>query len=253
MSARMGRIRQGWKSQDKIDSELPSPGDAQKMQLYVKRKLLSSGEVKEVVDFERQHKGSCGHTRRDAQGFRKMDSTWQTSYLHTNHLMQKYKPEIVDKLVAAAFEADLQQGWGLLNGDKDDFRIRVIELHSVGVDGALADEKHFDQGSLVTVDVMMCPATQFEGGQLSTLETDGQLAQHQFDLGDAVVFPSHKYHCVLPVEQGSRSVLVMEIWRGEERDCAHRCLQHIGSCNHSLAQNRMETFFLSAMPEVDPW
>lgn len=30
--------------------------------------------------------------------------------------------------------------------------------------------------------------------------------------GDAVVFPSHKYHCVQPVKEGTRQVMILELW-----------------------------------------
>ena len=35
--------------------------------------------------------------------------------------------------------------------------------------------------------------------------------------GDALVFLSHKAHCVQPVTHGLRQTLVMELWEGEER------------------------------------
>ncbi|CAD7928677.1 unnamed protein product [Amoebophrya sp. A25] len=41
--------------------------------------------------------------------------------------------------------------------------------------------------------------------------------------GDALLFVSHKYHCVQPVTRGTRRVLVLEFWRWPERRCGHRC------------------------------
>lgn len=46
------------------------------------------------------------------------------------------------------------------------------------------------------------------------MEVDGSLKQHQFELGDALVFVSHKYHCVGPVTAGRRRVLVTELFCG---------------------------------------
>lgn len=53
-------------------------------------------------------------------------------------------------------------------------------------------------------------------------------------LRSALVFVSHKFHCVTPVTAGRRHVLVMELWEGEERECAHRCERHTGPCSHSV-------------------
>ena len=62
----------------------------------------------------------------------------------------------------------------------------------------------------------MSSAGDFAGGNFQTLEADGHLEPHQFELGDALVFVSHKYHCVAPVTAGRRRVLVTELFCGEE-------------------------------------
>ena len=41
-----------------------------------------------------------------------------------------------------------------------------------------------------------------------------------------------------PVESGRRRVLVVELWDGVERDCAHRCLNPAGSCSYTLDKAR---------------
>ena len=57
-----------------------------------------------------------------------------------------------------------------------------------------------------------------------------QMKEHVFERGDALVFVSHKYHCVAPVTHGERRVLVIELWEGEERSCPHRCTERTGVC-----------------------
>ena len=52
---------------------------------------------------------------------------------------------------------------------------------------------HYDQGSVLTVDIMLADTAEFEGGRLSTLEADGECKHHAFEQGDALVFVSHKY------------------------------------------------------------
>jgi len=39
---------------------------------------------------------------------------------------------------------------------------------------------------------------------------------HTFERGDGMVFVSHKYHSVSTLEQGTRHVLVLELWEGTE-------------------------------------
>ena len=202
---------------------------------------------------EEWHKPAIIMAYRDASGYRHVDSPWVTSYLSTDGLVQKHLPEVLDKLIDKAIEADKLQQWGLLSGDRSDIRVRVVELHRVQRGGALADPTHSDLGSLVTVDVMCSDSTEFEGGQFSTLEASGQLATHEFAKGDAMVFPSHKYHCVRPVTGGTRRVMVMELWRGETRKCAHRCLYHLGPCSFSVAQSRLEMMINVPLPTIDPW
>lgn len=71
--------------------------------------------------------------------------------------------------------------------------LRCAELHEGAVGGALGDPRHFDSGSVVTIDVMLArPGVDFEGGHFETLEPDGTMRRHVFERGDALVFPSYK-------------------------------------------------------------
>lgn len=133
----------------------------------------------------------------------------------------------------------MMQGWGLLSRCMPPGRLRCVELHTVGPGGALPQQKHFDHGSLVTVDILLSPTTAFTGGVLHTLEPNGTLLPQPFEKGEARVFVSHKYHSVSPVTAGERQVLICEIWAGPERTCAHRCEQHTGDCPVTLGLSRV--------------
>ena len=75
------------------------------------------------------------------------------------------------------------------------------------------------------------PNVDFLGGELQTEEADGKgILEHRFEEGDVVAFVSHKFHSVKPVTNGTRNVLVIEFWRGEERRCKHRCTLFKGRC-----------------------
>ena len=88
------------------------------------------------------------------------------------------------------------------------------------------------------MDIMLAdPGVDFSGGELVTPESDGTLSTPEFKQGDAVLFVSHKYHNVQPVMAGKRHVLVVEIWEGPEKTCAHRCLT-AGECNYTLHRSQ---------------
>ena len=142
----------------------------------------------------------------------------------------------VRKLIGLMVRADSQAGWRLLADG--DYRTRCVEYHenvSTGggrVSTGAATAEHYDAGSLVTLDLMLSPASAFAGGAFGTLEADGTMRPQRFEQGDAICFVSHKYHTVAPVTQGTREVLVIEVWRGPERHCPHRCLKPSGVCDY---------------------
>lgn len=197
-----------------------------------------------------------------------------TTYLSTDRLLEKEHPELVQRLVTAAREADKEQCWGILHplpssssavkesggegGDREGapaeyLNVRVMELHEVDAGGALSNHEHFDGGSLVTLDVMMSrPGEDFEGGAFCT-PGENEICRHEFNQGDLVVFPSHKRHFVEPVRGGHRRVMVVELWRGKARGCAHRCLDHLGTCEYSANRSRADALLQASFPEVDPW
>lgn len=101
----------------------------------------------------------------------------------------------------------------------------MAEYHrQVAPSPGLPDPAHYDQDSLVTFDVLLNDPEDFDGGLFQTLEKDGKLQPHPVQArGDALLFVSHKYHCVTPVTRGERHVLVVEFWRHPKRTCGHRC------------------------------
>lgn len=155
---------------------------------------------------------------------------WVTTYLSTNDLLKSNEPKLYQRLSDLRFKVDPQ----LVGFDLASLNIRCTELHSYGPGGGLQDLRHFDDGSVITLDVML--DDDFTGGQFQTPENIGtdsyHLKDHKFQRGDALIFPSEKYHCVSPILTGCRKVLVMEFWKGLERHCDHRCLQFHGKCLH---------------------
>merc|ERR1712166_617092 len=187
-------------------------------------------EVAQLLAAHKRLEGRCGSaTRKHGQD----SSNWNTTFLQTDCLFASELPQLRKRILDTVAAVDSEQQWGLLSRSAVDtepaaYALRVVELHTVGPGGSLPERKHYDEGSLVTIDVMLSPSDDFDGGQLQTLETDGEMHDAVFSQGDATVFVSHKYHSVTPVTRGKRQVLVCEVWSGRESQCAHRCEQHCG-------------------------
>lgn len=165
--------------------------------------------------------------------------SWQTVFF--NHHLKELLPDFHSRLLKAARAADHAEHWAVLDTDREQLALRCAEYHTVSAAGGLPIEKHYDAGSLITMDLMLSHTNDFEGGVFSTLEADGTLQPHVFERGDLLVFLSHKYHCVSPVISGRRQVLVCELWEGLERRCPCRCNVPWGPCNCRL---KMDNFIV---------
>ena len=205
------------RSGDGPGANLPSTEIAQLTRVFRLRQLFSLSEIQQIqqlgdpLPFYRPHP----------------TSSRTTSYLSAGHRFGKALPHIRAKLLEAARCVD-QCRWRLLRGCA--VSPRCVEYHRLTAGRDVLYPTHHDHGSLVTVDVMLSSRQEYDGGQFQTLEPTGRMRSHPFEQGDALVFVSHKYHCVAPVERGERRVLIMEVWEGDERACPHRCNERSGHC-----------------------
>lgn len=187
---------------------------------------------------------------------------WTVAFLHTGGHFLKVLPDLAMRMEQLVRQTDATN-WRLMDHSGrtnpavetgSQLRLRCCEYHRMMEGGHLGDVHHHDEGSVITLDIMLSPSCSYEGGKLSTLErlesAAGQssealevLTQHQFEQGDALLFVSHKYHCVAPVTKGTRQVLVAEYWWGEQRECGHRCDQHWGQCEFTPGSEKMDMFF----------
>jgi len=240
---------------------LPDPATAWKLHPVHVQALLREAEIIEVLNL-----GSQVRTNGTATVYRSSEgqyygkecrflgvasSSWCTTYIHWDGEFQQKLPNVYSKLVHAALSVD-EDMWGIchnalatakthgLDEVERSIHVRTAEIHEVGPGGSLLQREHYDSGSCITIDVMLSePGVDFTGGlvEFPHVRQDrfpGESlppAHLPFKKGDAIVFPSHKYHCVHPVVHGLRRVLVLEIWLGEERRCPHRCHQHWGECH----------------------
>lgn len=157
------------------------------------------------------------------------ERTWFTIFI--NHKLKELLPALHARMLQAAKTAD-DENWHVLDDDRYELNIRCAEYHRVMPGGGIPMKKHHDFGSLLTMDLMLSDPVggDFRGGTFQTLEVDGELKSHSFERGDLLIFLSHKYHCVNPVSEGKRVVLVCELWEGLPRRCAKRCNEPWGAC-----------------------
>ena len=214
---------------------LPLSAEAQRTEVVRVRGLLSTKEIDALHTMHAKLKPRLGSTGRHSnnQAAAYCSGCWETSYLSTDGWFGRAMPELRQKLISTAREVDAQH-WQLLRTATAPVVPRCVEYHTVDAGGSLPFPTHYDTGSLVTIDVMCSDPSEFEGGKFGTLEADGTVRYYPFEKGDALCFVSHKYHHVQPVTAGRRHVLVMELWEGEERSCAHRCERHTGHCGHTV-------------------
>lgn len=235
---------------------LPPLDVAQRTRAVRRPRLLSEAEIEELLRaVECMRRDGAGRYARDASGVQQLGAApWETVYLHTDGGFGRHCAGLRQKLLDEARAVDREQGWGLLRDREAScgpIRFRTAEYHEVTVDGALPNPRHFDGGSLVTIDVMLeRPGVDFEGGAFTTEEEDGSVTEHTFERGDATFFVSHKYHSVQPVTAGRRAVLVCELWHGPERSCAHRCLQRTGECDYTAAAANAERLLKGETPDL---
>lgn len=222
---------------------LMTPKESQRTGVARIPKFLTPDEVMQLRSRIQDVRMRAGEVRRDDQG-RVGDAIgcWKTSYLHTDGIFHNEFPDIHSKIRRAIFDIDVAN-WGLLAKYKNaqELNFRTVEFHEYGQKGCLSAAEHYDAGSLITMDIMLASSGfDFTGGEFFTLEADGSESVPTFELGDALFFVSHKPHNVRPVIKGRRSVMVVEMWHGPERFCAHRCLDP-QSCSYSLSKSQLSS------------
>ena len=74
----------------------------------------------------------------------------------------------------------------------------------------MADPGHRDQGSLITLSVLLSDPSEYQGGVLTT--AGGR--RHELARGDGLCFVSEQRHNVSTIETGVRRSFVLEIWGG---------------------------------------
>lgn len=213
--------------------------DAQLTSVSKVKHLLSAIEISAILSFVEEARLPAYTSNAEEDVDINGSPIHTTTYLQTNNLFETKLPWLHRRLLKVVRRLNRINQWGFDIGVSSLISVRVAEYHEMRVGGSLRNVEHYDIGSLLTVDIMLQEAT--EGAVFQTLESTAQdqdrndsnpyIKSHHFEAGDALVFVSHKYHCVSPLLEGSRKVLVVEFWSGDKRTCGHRCDVAFGECS----------------------
>lgn len=200
--------------------------EANNTNVYRKVQFLTDSEIKElrdvVQDMDLNAYTSNPNDDIDAQGI----PVHTTEYVNTNNLFERSLPWLHARAFQLIKHVNKEENWGFdLTPGK--VNVRVAEYHEMEIGGTLSNVKHFDIGSLITLDIML--EEPIDGAYFQTMNND-VVTKQTFHRGDALVFVSHKYHHVTQLKQGSRKVFVVEYWTGAKRTCGHRCDKRAGKC-----------------------
>ena len=141
-------------SQALLDTALPCR-EAQAKPVQLLPALLCQAEIEEVIQLAEELSDAAVNTTYSdcAPGAHK------TTFLHLDGLFQSRIPHVYAKLRDACLESDLRGEWGLVRNTLKDWdgipRLRCVEYHKYTAGGSLMDKHHYDEGSLMTLDVML--------------------------------------------------------------------------------------------------
>ena len=200
---------------------------AQRTQCVRVRGLLSKEDIAAVHRAGKALAAQNSGATIDRSAWGQPNGTWLVTFLNTEGAFESMLPEIYERIRRAAIAAD-RDHWNLTSGIEH-VNYRVVEYHTMRstldgkpTKGGLRTQRHVDQGSLITIDILLSDLAEIDGGVLQTLEADGTLLSHEWEQGDALIFLSHKYHCVSELRAGTRHVLVSELWQGTENTAPSR-------------------------------
>ena len=130
-------------------------------------------------------------------------------YLHYDGFLQRECPALYAKLHAA-----MTQQSRVPSDPAVPLQLRCAEFHSYAEGGGLLAPGHRDEGSTLTLSVLLSEPDSFGGGEFVTWR-DALPVAHALRKGDAVLFHSCRAHNVAQVTRGLRQSLVIELWTGD--------------------------------------
>jgi hypothetical protein len=200
---------------------------AQRTQAVRVKGLLSQADIDGIHRLGQAIQCERADATIDRSAWGQPSGTWLVTFLNTAGAFESMLPELHSRIRDTALAVD-QAYWNVTEGILD-VNYRVVEYHTMHssldgqpTGGGLHTKRHCDQGSLITIDILLTDPSEIVGGVLQTLEVNEQLLNHTWERGDALIFLSHKYHCVSKLTRGTRQVLVSELWQGTENQAPSR-------------------------------
>lgn len=142
----------------------------------------------------------------------------RVGHLHRDGLLQLREGRLLEKVLAAVRGADAAR-WRLLVNRT--CSVRSAEYHSYGAGGSVSDPEHRDQGSLLTLTVLLSPPEECEAGGVlhvaRSADANQPLEPVALARGDGCLFASEKRHNVTRLA-GRRRSFVVELWEGPPND-----------------------------------
>ncbi|GMI38788.1 hypothetical protein TeGR_g11266 [Tetraparma gracilis] len=206
-------------------------GLAQASTAFTKRSLLTPSDIALVQSIQQEVVNSGEH-----------DNPQNVSHHNPNHKhctflhkpcgaslpanpLRALAPQVLGKLLRFAQASWASSTWssssgpissvsppGTPSGGVGNLSLRVAEHWHYDVGGHLDNDRHYDQGSVLTIVTAL--NEDFTGGVFRTFEPSGEHAEHPLAPGDSLCIVSHKFHNVTPVLSGFRESLVLELWEG---------------------------------------
>jgi len=122
-------------------------------------------------------------------------------------LMPILIPSLTDYIVSIAMEAAEAANW---RPHVSHLSIRCIETLTYNPGGWLSF--HTDTNSTYTLVLSFSNGTDYKGGEFMIRGHDDKLQNHTSPKFGGVLFDSNKYHAVSPIQEGQRTVFVVELW-----------------------------------------
>jgi len=151
-------------------------------------------------------------------------------YMHTNNWFTRTHPILWSRIRRGMEERHRRQGDGVaddtdtyindrsalddeswIESNRSKLNVRCIELHHYVEGGGLITPGHRDNGSDITMSVLLSDPAAVSGGDFVTYR-EGMAIAHKMNRGDAIIFDSEKLHNISTITKGLRQSLVVELW-----------------------------------------
>jgi spermidine synthase len=124
---------------------------AQRTEVVRLEKFLSKEDIAKIHAVAKTELASIGEATDGA--LEAHTDSWKVLYLQSNNIFRRKLPALRQRILDAVRQVD-KNNWCLFD-NVHHVNIRVVEYHQMDESGELADPKHYDLNSLLTMDIML--------------------------------------------------------------------------------------------------